>query len=157
MQSESEIIRVLEEFRAKNPWQGRIAERKEKFEWCFNELLRVIDADTDGWIVKYDIPDRFSEWHSSEASCVNFKDRTLTLSGRLSVITLLHEFGHIYQQKVGVSFDVTNVRQIETDSQSFATYFFSKVFPDKMRNLRVADNGLLVKRSGNNESENQHC
>jgi hypothetical protein len=134
---DEKFLEILQEFKRRNPWQGKIAERKRKFLDVFAVLCEEAGLDVDGWHLEFDIPDRFSQWHDSGASQTYHDEKVIILRGRLSVITLLHEFGHIYLPRETSHVDV----------QRFAVEWFAKVFPEKMANLKVNNvTGLLEKR-----------
>jgi len=113
-------ISVLQEFKKKNPWKGRIPVRKEKFLWLNNKLNKIHSRNIR---LKFRVPSKLNKWHASGYSNVNWNSQTIILRGRLSVITFLHEWGHIL---LGYS---------ERHAQCFATKLFRKIFPKKWKKL----------------------
>ena len=86
------VIAAAEAFKRSHPWRGTIEERKAKFH-RLNEAL----ADA------YEIPTpklRFGKIDGSfsgASSCLqggNGRPAVITMRGRLSVVTFLHEFAH---------------------------------------------------------------
>jgi hypothetical protein len=118
---EEKTLAVMTEFKNMNLWQGKIRERKEKLAWLngkFNEIF------TKNIILNFDIPTHFSEWGSSGGSDYNLTTNTITLRGRISLITFLHEYAHA----LGLN---------DLLAQEFATSLFKKVFPEKWTTLQV--------------------
>ena len=139
--SKEKLDEIIGDFRNAGPWAGTIAERKAKFENCFYRLCEAAGLDQDGWRVEFEIPNRFSEWTSSGSSHANYMEKKMVLRGRLSVITLFHEFGHAY---FGVEGGNLELAQIE--AQDFAKRLFQEYFPDKFARLRTnPETGLLEK------------
>lgn len=118
---EEETIKILEEFKTADPWNGKIAERKEKFREAFKKLRKLYGIETAK--LYFAIPKRFSHWKPSGWSCYNRLSNAITLKGRLSVITFLHEFAHA----LGVG---------ERGAVTFSIHYFRIVFPDQFAKLR---------------------
>ena len=88
MKYKKEILEVMREFRRRKAFRGTDAEKEEKFRWLLHEFSNVyglhepslVFANIDG--------------SSSGGSTYNLTTNTLTIRGRLSVLTFLHEFAH---------------------------------------------------------------
>jgi len=136
--SKEKMDEIIYDFKRAGPWSGTIAQRKEKFANCFARLCEASGLDVDGWIMEFDIPNTFREWTNSGNSSVSFLDHKVVMRGRLSVVTLLHEFGHIYLRD----------NQLDNDTvQDFAVKLFEEYFPEKMTQLdKDPETGMLKKR-----------
>jgi hypothetical protein len=83
-----DVLRVMKAFRRDKPWRGTLIERKAKIvdlhlKLChFYGLTTALDTT------------QVSETGNSGASCYEPGRNRITLRGRLSVVTYLHEFGH---------------------------------------------------------------
>lgn len=81
-------LRAVRAFAACGPWKGSLSARKKKFRRLYHELT-----------VAYAIPEPeliFGrlDGSCSDSSCYVPALHRVTLKGRLSVVTALHEFGH---------------------------------------------------------------
>lgn len=81
-------LRAMKAFRASHPWRGTEDERRVK---C--QELVVALAEAYGIALPEVLFDRL-DGSSSGASCYDRSQHRIVLRGRLSVITLLHEFAH---------------------------------------------------------------
>ena len=82
-----DTLRALKTFRRAKAWRGSLVERGEKFEALHLALREIYGLNTT---LRFGILDNTS----SGNSCFNPATDTITLSGKLSVVTYLHEFGH---------------------------------------------------------------
>lgn len=81
-------LRAIKAFRASKPWRGTVEQRQEKF--------RLLNAALAG---AYGVPEPRLVFETDEAkdsgsSCYIPATNTIILSGRMSVVTFLHEWGH---------------------------------------------------------------
>jgi hypothetical protein len=127
------IIEILNEFKKSNPWSGKIHQRKEKFNNCFVMLNNI--ANLKDWQIYFDIPEHYSEWQSSGMSHTDFEKKIVYICGRLSVLTLIHEWCHAALQSTD-----------EEEVRFNATSLFAEVFPEKLENLEMHD-GFLSKKN----------
>ena len=117
---DGKMLRVLEQFKEMGCWKGTIRERKKKFLWLNAELNKIFGKKT---VLEFEIPDRFSLWHSSEHSVYYYEPvDIIVLVGRLSVVTYLHEYAH------SLGYD----EQMATD---WSREWFRIVFPEQMKKL----------------------
>lgn len=82
------VVRAVKRLRLAGAWRGSDAERLEKFRRCIGRLSRVYGIE-EPRVVRGIV-----RRGSSGASCYVPAVHTITLSGRLSVVTMLHEFAH---------------------------------------------------------------
>jgi hypothetical protein len=132
-------IEILQRFKEANPWHGKIRERKAKFERCFEELKAM--HNMKDLKLEFDIANRFSLWHDSGSSSYNRDTKIITLRGRLSVVTFLHEFAHAL---FGSS---------EERAREFSLDLFKKVFPEKY--ARCNFNGIMLTKPKLNQTGGQ--
>ena len=81
-------------FKRARPWRGTVAERKVKFKELFDNFNEIYINRLNG-----EAPVRLKFRNNNDArmsgsSNYNRRTHTITLNGRLSVITALHEFRH---------------------------------------------------------------
>jgi len=81
-------LQALADFRACRPWRGTMAERMEKFRRLHAELCRIYGTDP---LLGFD---SLNERFCSGGSYYMPSTHSIQLSGRLSVVTYLHEFAH---------------------------------------------------------------
>jgi len=124
-----ECIHILKKFKKLNPWKGSIAERKQKFRWCFEQLCKLYDVKCR---LVFAVPDDITQWYSSGGSYYDGLNNEIVLRGRLSVITFLHEFAH----KLGMG---------QREAKQWSEKLFKLVWPEKYAKL-VRVGGLLVRR-----------
>lgn len=123
-----DALRAVRRFRRSKPFRGTIAERKAKYRKLNRELaaaygipvptlrFRGVESDTD-----------------SGSSCYCRLDHSITLRGRLSVITFLHEFGHA--RGYG-----------ERGACRFSLNLFRRFFPRAFARLRQVGHTLVRNR-----------
>ena len=110
------LLQAVKEFAELKPWQGSSKSRQEKFrqlnrsmaEACRIELPKLVFGRLDGG--------------STDLSCYRPRDHRIVLVGKLSVITLLHEFGHA----LGYG---------EREACRWSINLFRKCFPRQYSNL----------------------
>jgi hypothetical protein len=79
-------LAAVQEFARSKPWRGTLEERVAKFHSLHAALCGIYGKQTRVVIVP-------GEQHSGRSNYAPGDD-TITLIGRLSVVTFLHEFGH---------------------------------------------------------------
>src|SRR6185295_9005202 len=83
-----ETLKAVRAFAASKPWRGTFEERQAKFKQLHADLCRVyrvnptLNIESDG---------------TGDSGGSSFRPgaNVITLTGRLSVITFLHEWGHV--------------------------------------------------------------
>jgi len=111
-----ELIRVMRIFSASKPWSGSIEARKRKFSdvnrlmatACRMETPTLTFGSLDGG--------------SSGSSYYSPSEHRITMTGKLSVVTFLHEFAH------ALSMD-------EQDACKWSINLFRKSFPNQYSRL----------------------
>ena len=81
------VIKAVRRFARGKPYRGTLAERKEKFVALHDDLCRVYGKRTQ--LVFGDL-----DGGDSGSSCYRSKTDEIVLRGKLSVVTILHEFAH---------------------------------------------------------------
>lgn len=125
----SEVFGALREFKRLRPWSGSVAERKAKFERLHRRLCEIYRKEIR---LRFRVPDEIGRWGFSGDSDCNYSTNTITLRGRLSVVTFLHEWGHalgLHEQE---------------RAQAYAVELFRSVFPRQFAKLRL-DGYCLVR------------
>lgn len=107
----SGTIKAMIEFRQSRPWSGTGDERIAKFTTLVNELSRVYGIEPPVLDTAFIDPDR-----SSDRSFYVPAMHMISLRGRLSVITLLHELAHALGKN-------------EYDACRWSLCLFRRVFP----------------------------
>jgi len=112
-----DCLRAMKRFRRAKAWRGSLTERGAKFETLHRELCEVYGLNTT---LRFGILND----SSSGGSYFNPADDSITLSGRLSVVTYLHEFGHArgYDERKACIFSVNLFRRIFPRSFERATF-----------------------------------
>lgn len=89
MQPNPKFTEALKGFRRSKPWRGTLTERKAKFNAAHAALCEAFHRNVELVLdVRYPEADRGNGW-----AC-RHRDR-IVLTGKLSVVTLLHKWGHI--------------------------------------------------------------
>lgn len=132
-QTNADVITVLRRFKEINPWRGKCEERKAKYKWVFDELKVALELDPD-WKIEFDVDPNIRNWVSSSNSYTDHAQKKITLRGRLSTITMLHEMWHAFSLSAN-----------QHEANAFAISHFKEVFPEKMQKLSDLG-GLLVQK-----------
>jgi hypothetical protein len=82
-------LRAVRAFARSKPWRGSIARRKDKFRRLNRELAHAYGIPAPRLVF-----DGIEAGGPSGASSYRPLTHTITLSGKLSVLTYLHEFAH---------------------------------------------------------------
>ena len=131
-----EVIEALKKFKAMNPWRGTPEERYRKFKWLHEQLNRIYGLGVK-FVSEVRLPYTFSG-----ASSYSPGSNTITLRGRYSVITFLHEWGHALECN-GV--ELPDGLRGEHWAVAFSVTLFKHVFPEKYARLQ-AQSHVLVRR-----------
>ena len=122
------LIEVLKKWRDMKVWRGSIEERKEKFRWLHEQLKQIYNVPED---LSLEFGEITGKPGSSGASYYDPVSHTIYLTGRLSVITYLHEFAHAlgFNQEYAVKWSMG---------------LFKLIFPKSYSRLVNIGNGLVV-------------
>jgi hypothetical protein len=82
-------LRAVRAFARSKPWQGTLARRKRKFR-RLNRDLSAAYGIAEPRLIFQNVEANLSSWASSYRPLTH----TITLVGKLSVVTFLHEFAH---------------------------------------------------------------
>lgn len=124
-----ELLQSLEQFKRVGAWSGTVPSRKQKFEWLHRRFCEIYGKR---WKLRFEVPDRISLWHFSGGSSCNYSTHTITLRGRLSVVSFLHEWGHalgLHEQE---------------QAQAYAVGLFRLIFPEQFARLQRDGYCLVV-------------
>jgi len=116
-----ELAVQLKIFKRSHPWTGDLEERKLKFINLHNQLCLIFNKE-----VRLDLS-RARDGYSSERSYTTPSRDLIVLDGKLSVITFLHEWGHI----LGAS---------QEESQTWALALYKLTFPKNYAKLSLDRN-----------------
>ena len=131
------VIKVLKEFKRMNPWKGSPEERYEKFKWLHEKLNEIY-----GLSVRF-VSEVRKPYTFSGNSYYDPYSKTITLMGRYSVITFLHEWGHALD--LSPKWHNKLPMHGEYWAVAFSVTLFKHVFPEKYARLRSADHCLIRK------------
>lgn len=83
------VVAAVKRFKQAGPWRGTLEHRQQKFEALHRDLCTIygIDVTLHFW--------RISQHCQSGNGFADIARRNITLIGKLSVVTLLHEWAHI--------------------------------------------------------------
>ena len=84
-----EVLAALREFRHARPWRGTIEERKAKFQTLHDALCRIYGREVT---LTFEVGD--AETPTGNGWCAQDR-RSIGLTGKLSVVTFLHEWAHV--------------------------------------------------------------
>jgi ppGpp synthetase/RelA/SpoT-type nucleotidyltranferase/formylmethanofuran dehydrogenase subunit E len=122
-----ETLSVLAEFKASDPWHGTVEERFAKFKECAHRLARIYGIER-GFGINHTIRLPYTE---SGSSYYRPSAHSITLQGRFSVVTFLHEFGH--SRGMG-----------ETLAQTWSINLFKEAFPERFVQIQFEANFLIA-------------
>lgn len=114
-----ETLAALRRFKRSNPWKGTFPVRLGKFIELHNDLCDIYGVNVELFID----PSILENSHSGRSN-FNPALNTITLYGKLSVLTFLHEWGHVLK---GTS---------EYEACIWSVNLFRRVFPDNFNRLR---------------------
>jgi hypothetical protein len=130
-----EVVEAIRAFRATKPWRGTLQERFEKFKQLHKALCGAYGMTTT-------LKASWQEDGSSGASYYDPSSNTLVLTGKLSVVTYLHEFRHAIQHR---SHGAAQFPQPELDACAWSLSLFARFFPLSFSRCTF-DGHTLVKR-----------
>ena len=120
------VVPAVREFRRAGPWRGTLEEREAKFRRLNEALARAYGMPAPE--LRFEgIPSRGSGSFSGASSCRRGGDGSpavITMRGRLSVVTYLHEFAHA-------------LRRDERGACRWSINLFRRVFPEQYARLRA--------------------
>lgn len=118
-------LEALTHFKNNCPWHGTRERRKKKFYRLHRELCRIYGKETK---LIFGVLDSSSSGSSTYCPATD----TITLRGKLSVVTFLHEWGHALGKD-------------EREACRWSVNLFKRVFPEQF--ARCLQQGhMLVKR-----------
>jgi hypothetical protein len=94
-EQESRLTAALLRARQRHMWRGSVQERKAKHEQLHAEACDALGLSTSLAIT---VDEDMAAWTRSFGSSYSMPKDRITLRGRLSVVTHLHELGHAYLQ-----------------------------------------------------------
>lgn len=132
------LVDLLNEWKTQHVWKGTIEERKEKFRWI-HEHMKILFDKPDLTLEFADITEESDamDGASGQSYYAPMQD-LICIVGKLSVITLLHEWGHALGKE--------NV-------QEWAFLHFKQAFPKSASRLVQLDN-LYIKGDNRNTNAN---
>lgn len=131
MRFKADTLTAMKRFKKAKPWSGTQDERTEKFRVLINDLSTVYGIDAP-----YLATTGVDAKQCSDGSFYMPMMNTIYLVGKLSVITLLHEFAHALGRG-------------EFCACRWSLNLFRRVFPRQWKRLRFE--GHLARRRGEAE------
>jgi hypothetical protein len=133
---------MLEEVKKLHLWKGSLGEKLEKFKIIHKELNRITGKD-----IRLRINMDAFESANENSGASNWSDgtNTITMVGRLSVITLIHEWGHA----LGMG---------EEETSTWSNDLFKRSFPNswgRLQNIGDSQDTMMVKPNQNPEGGRQ--
>lgn len=123
-------LRAVRNFADMHPWDGNIVKRMAKFKALHEDLCRIYNVD---YKLVFDSSVNLNE--SSWRSNCNLLTQTITLHGKLSVLTFLHEWGHAIKGRS------------EYEACVWSVNLFRRVFPDNFNRLLANARGHFLAAS----------
>jgi len=135
--AKKKIISALNTASTNRFWEGTISERKQNFRYLHIYITNIVFPEMAGMALNMNnISHWYRNWHASGESNYNTMNNTITLNGRLSMITYLHEIGHAIEE-IGMS---------QSKAQEFAISIFKEAYPKKFEILsKLHDGGMFIK------------
>lgn len=128
MRFSDDVLQAVQRFADSNPWRGNNFSRKEKFRKANRKLAAACNIEPPKLAFGSLIG------RSSGSSYYSPRDHQIVLSGRLSVVTYLHEFGH------ALGFD-------ERDACRWSVNLFRACFPVQYSRLIHVGHMLIHPRT----------
>ena len=110
-------------------WEGKIQDRKDAMKELNTDMNEIFGLEVK--LITKHIPHFYRLWERSDNSQYDTISKTITLRGRISLITYLHEYGHA----LGLNQEM---------SQAFATHIFERAYPEKLANLIALNGGMMI-------------
>lgn len=120
----ADALRAVRELKKSKPWRGTTRERTAKFDRCLRSLCAAYGLDMVRLAVRGIGTARSNGMFCREAN-------TITLVGKLSVVTFLHEFAHARGMK-------------ERGACRWSVNLFKRVFPKQYEKLRSVGHILVT-------------
>ena len=134
MELNPDLVSILNLWKRDHPFRGSISERQLKFQ-KLHSMLNNLYQKTYTLEFGPITPESESKPGSSAGvSWVNSATKTLHIEGRLSVITFLHEWGHVL------------FGHTETSAQDFAWIHFKECFPVSASRLQKVDDFFYTQK-----------
>lgn len=116
-----DVIRVMNEFKSFNPWEGTPRQKAAKLFWLHLQFCEIYGANTS---LTFD-PEILCEQETQFGNgWCDFEMNNIHISGKVSVLTFLHEWGH----------------NLHGESEHLACWWsvnlFRKIFPRNFNKLR---------------------
>ncbi len=119
-----EVVRAVKDFKRTRPWRGSLEERKAKFEVLHQQLCLIYAKST---ALVFEVSDAGS---SGSSHYTPAQDK-ITLVGKLSFVTYLHEFAHALGKD-------------ERGACIWSVNLFVKCFPRQFARCRAEGHMLLA-------------
>jgi hypothetical protein len=124
MKFRPDVLRAVRAFKKHKPWRGSLDERKLKFSQLHQDLCRIYRRTTTLTFGKLDGGDSGGSSYSRAIDAI-------TLTGRLSVVTYLHEWGHALGKD-------------EREACRWSINLFRRIFPRLFERCRL--DGHMLRR-----------
>lgn len=126
------VLAAVRRFAASKPYRGTLEERRAKFATLNRELAAAYDVEPPILVFEGD------GTGDSGASCYSPATRTITMRGRLSMISLTHEWSHFRHGRS------------ERKACHWSLNLFRRCFPTSWQRLRFE--GHMVRRDDHTPS-----
>lgn len=107
-----ETIRAMKEFKSGHPWRGSVSEKKRKYNKLLKRLSRIYHIEKPKLMIAFTRED--TRPLSSGSSSYTPSLHRITLNGKFSVVTFLHEFCHArgYDERYACKWSLNLFRKI---------------------------------------------
>lgn len=130
-----DLIDLLTLWKKQHLWKGSIEGRKNKFQWMHEHMKVLFNKPNLRLIIR--VSEKSDKTPGSSAYS-SYGNNRIVLSGRLSVITFLHEWGHVL---LGHDEDL---------AVEWSNFYFKKVFPLSAKRL-VKGRGIMKYKQGDKQ------
>lgn len=113
-----ETVAALNQFKSSIPWRGSVPMRMEKFRQLHDALCQIYNVNVS---LDFDPSVVLNEGSGRSNFCP--ANSTITLHGRFSVLTFLHEWGHVLKGRS------------EHEACKWSVNLFRKIFPINFERL----------------------
>lgn len=128
VQLNPDVVQAVQRFARSRPWRGTLGERKIKCRRAIRNICRAAGATPPRVIFQ------INEHEDSGLSCYMHGANVIILRGRLSVVTALHEIGHLL---LGHS---------EHDACAWSLAYFKTAFPQSWERLSFDGHMAIAQR-----------
>lgn len=126
-----DLIDLLTLWKKQHLWKGSIEDRKNKFQWMHEHMMVLFNKPNLRLIIR--VSEESDKTPGSSAHS-NYGNNRIVLSGRLSVITFLHEWAHA----LGMG---------QSGAVEWSNFYFKKVFPLSAQRLTdIKGTGMKTKK-----------